>query len=120
MASCATLDMAVAAVSDWLHAAGFRDIVRTGWRTPDICLTAAGRGRGSIAVLRPRIADLRMYGRLLSAVHRAQLHYDTVYATTTTANGLKYARQALMVRGVGILRVVPGRGAVLEMDARKV
>ena len=112
-------ELAVDALEAWKRDSGFVSVTRAETLEAGVCLRAKSGGSARVAVIRPRSADRREYGRLISFVDRAHLQHDLVYAATTR-KGLRYARHALMVRGAGIVRVTPDGSVVVELEPRRV
>lgn len=113
------LRLVTAALSAWMARNGYEHVRRTSGREPGVCLTAATRGGITAAVIRPRPADKREYGALLSRIERAQSKFDRVYVSTTR-RGMYHTRPALMTRGVGVLVVGGGGEVTVELEPRQV
>ena len=107
------------ALAAWMSRNGYENIRRTSGRTPGICLTGETRGGVTVAVIRPRPADKREYGALLSRVERAQDEFERVYVSTTR-RGMYHTRPALMTRGVGVLVVGASGDVAVELEPRQV
>lgn len=108
-----------AALAAWMPRNGYKNVRRTSGKARGVCLTAETPGGVTAAVIRPRPADKREYGALLSKIERAQTMFDRVYVSTTRS-GMYHTRPALMTRGVGVLVVAADGGVTMELEPRQV